>query len=126
MSLFLNFARLGQLLLGKRYGRRGDLHCTAKSVRMCGFEQLEIRNPLTASPLPVHLGSVYLEPASGDDSVPNKFLVSFQGGAAGTQLTQLVINGDKDQNGQFSSGEVFFDTAAGRMGRFRFASVSRR
>ena len=81
---------------------------------------MEIRNPLTASPIaPVHLGSVYLEQASGDDTLPNLIKVTFAGGAPGTQLKQLVIDGDKDQNGTYSSGEVFFDTAAGGLGVFK-------
>ncbi len=119
MSIIRNFARLGRFMFGERWFRLDDPHCTSKKVRACRFEQLEIRNPLTASPLPVHLGSVYLEQASGDDSAPNVIKVTFAGGAPGTQLKQLVIDGDKDGNGTYSSGEVFFDTAAGGMGVFK-------
>ena len=91
----------------------------ASKVRVTRFEQLEIRNPLTASPTPdIHLGAVYLDPASGDDQSPNVIQVSFQGGAAGTQLNQIIINGDKDHNGKYSSGEIMFDTAPGGQGVF--------
>ncbi|HZZ27829.1 MAG TPA: hypothetical protein VFE46_07445, partial [Pirellulales bacterium] len=118
MSILQSINRLGRLFRGDRFWRRDDPHCAANRLRVCGFEHLEVRNPLTVSPLPIHLGSTYLEPASGDDSKPNVILVSFQGGAPGTQLTQLVIDGDKDQDGKFSSGEVFFDTAPGGWGDF--------
>ena len=46
------------------------------------------------------------------------FKSPFKGRAPGTQLTQIVINGDKDHNGKYSSGEVFFDTAPGGQGVF--------
>ena len=119
MSIFLNFARLGRFLIGRRKLRRDDAHCRAGKLHICGYEPLEVRNPLSANPFPdVHLGSVYLEPAGGNDTVPNEIQVTFQGGAPGTQLTHLVINGDKDHNGTYSSGEVFFDTAPGGMGVF--------
>ncbi len=115
-----SFARWGRSVTGLRFGkRRRDPHCTASKIRVARFEQLEIRNPLTASPAPdIHLGAVYLEPASGNDETPNVIQVTFQGGAPGTQLNQIVINGDKDHNGKYSSGEVFFDTAPGGQGVF--------
>ena len=119
MSILQSFNRLGQFIRTGRMWRRDDAHCVASKLRICKFENLEVRNPLTANPFPdIHLGSVYLEPATGDDSSPNIIQVSFQGGAPGTQLTQIIINGDKDGNGQYSSGEVFFDTAPGGQGVF--------
>ncbi|HEY2761193.1 MAG TPA: SdrD B-like domain-containing protein, partial [Pirellulales bacterium] len=118
MSILRNFARWGRTLWNPSAGG-GDCHCTSSKVRISRFEQLEERKPLTANPFPdIHLGSTYLEPASGDDSSPNVIQIIFQGGAPGTQLTQIVINGDKDGNGQYSSGEVFFDTAPGGQGVF--------
>ena len=42
----------------------------------------------------IHLGSVFYEPHQGlDKGVGNTIQVSFDGGAAGTQLTHLVIDG---------------------------------
>ena len=66
----------------------------------------------------VLLGSVYFEEATGDDSQPDIIEVSFVGGAAGTTLNRLTINGDKQQDG-LTEGDVFFDTAAGGLGAFR-------
>lgn len=71
----------------------------------------------------IHLGAVYLEPASGDDGSANLIQITFEGVVRGTQLTQLVINGDKDQNGKYSSGEIFFDTAAGGRGVFASSAL---
>jgi hypothetical protein len=65
----------------------------------------------------VLLGSVYFEEATGDDSRPDVIQVSFEGGAAGTQLDRLVIDGDKLGDG-LSTGDVFFDIAAGGLGAF--------
>ncbi len=120
MSILRNFARWGKSMTGMRFGkRRCDPHCMAAKLRVTRFEQLEIRNPLTASPTPdIHLGAVYLDPASGNDQSPNVIQVTFQGGSPGTQLNQIIINGDKDHNGKYSSGEILFDTAPGGQGVF--------
>src|SRR5262249_28962623 len=88
VSILSSFAR--------RFLRRGrpacgrETLCATEKARISRFEQLEVRNPLTAD---IHLGSVYLEPAKNNDSSPNLIEVTFQGGAPGTQLTHLVING---------------------------------
>ena len=72
----------------------------------------------------VLLGSVYFEEASGDDSTPDTLQVTFTGGAAGTTLNQLTINGDKRQDG-LTDGDIFFDTAAGGLGAFHFECACR-
>jgi len=123
VSILRSFARFGRSLLdGRPFAPRTDRHCAASKQHTSRFEQLEERKPLTANPFPdIHLGAVYLEPASGNDASPNVIQVTFQGGAPGTQLTQIVINGDKDHNGRYSSGEIFFDTAQGGQGVFNSA-----
>src|SRR5262245_31009436 len=70
----------------------------------------------------VLLGSVYFEEATGDDSQPDVIEVSFVGGAAGTTMTRLTIDGDKHGNG-LTEGDVFFDTAAGGLGVYDFAGL---
>ena len=65
----------------------------------------------------VLLGSVYFEEATGDDRQPDVIQVSFEGGAAGTTLNRLVIDGDKLGDG-FSTGDVFFDVLPGGRGAF--------
>lgn len=65
----------------------------------------------------VLLGSVYFEEATGDDSQADVIQVSFEGGATGTTLNKLVIDGDKDGLG-LSTGDVFYDIEAGGLGAF--------
>jgi protocatechuate 3,4-dioxygenase beta subunit len=66
----------------------------------------------------LHVGSVYYEQAGGDDAQPNIIEFTFEGGADGTQLTRIIIDGDKDGQGR-SSGDIFFDTAPGGLGAFQ-------
>ena len=92
--------------------------------RHCQIEALESRRLMAADIAPqVLLGSVYFEEATGDDSKPDIIEVSFVGGAAGTQLDRLTINGDKHQNG-LTEGDVFFDTAAGGLGAFAWGGLT--
>ena len=71
----------------------------------------------------IHLGAVYFDPTVGDDSVANTIQVSFEGGDSGTELKQIIIDGDKLGDGQLTLGDVFFDTAPGGMGAFLSAPV---
>ena len=86
----------------------------------CHFEALEERRMLAAN---IHLGAVYFDPTVGDDSVPNTIQVSFEGGDAGTELKQIVIDGDKLGDGALTLGDIFFDTAPGGTGAFLSAPV---
>ncbi len=61
---------------------------------------------------PVVAGITYLEVDTGQDVEPDYFSVTFQGGSATTQMTQFVINGDQDQSGTLSDGDMFFDVNA--------------
>src|SRR3954453_6033573 len=71
-----------------------------RNPRRCQIEELEPRRLFAADIAPhVILGSVYFEEATGDDSKPDVIQVSFAGGAAGTTMTRLTINGDKRQDG---------------------------
>ncbi len=63
------------------------------------------------------LGATYFEEATGDDTAPDVIQVSFEGGAVGTTLNRLVIDGDKSGDGA-SVGDVFFDTQSGGLGAF--------
>ena len=48
----------------------------------------------------------------GEDAAgPDLFEVTFTGGAAGTQLTRLVIDGDHNGTPGVQDGDLFFDTA---------------
>ncbi len=87
----------------------------ARRPRRCGFEEIESRRLMAAD---LHVGSVYYEQAAGDDLNPNIIHFTFEGGAAGTELTRIVIDGDKDGLGR-SAGDIFFDTAPGGFGAFR-------
>ncbi|MEX2168228.1 MAG: SdrD B-like domain-containing protein [Pirellulales bacterium] len=103
---------------------RGSARPRAQHCR--GFEQMEPRQLLAAAGLvapEVLLGAVYFEEATGDDSAGDVIQVSFVGGAPGTTLDRLVIDGDKDENG-LSVGDVFFDTEDGGLGAFASVGLS--
>lgn len=90
------------------------------------FESLESRQLLAAAGLAapeVLLGGVYFEEATGDDSAGDVIEVSFVGGAPGTTLNRLIIDGDKTGDG-LSVGDVFFDTQAGGLGAFHSVGLS--
>ncbi|MEQ8846135.1 SdrD B-like domain-containing protein, partial [Botrimarina sp.] len=91
-----------------------------KAPRRASVERMEPRQMLAADVL---LGSVYFEEATGDDSQPDLLQVSFVGGAAGTTLDRLVIDGDKLGDG-LSTGDVFFDTEPGEPGSFKSVGLS--
>ena len=80
--------------------RRGD-----SIFRSCQFEELEPRRVCRL--IPVIAGLTYFEGDLGQDTTPDYFEVTFQGGAATTQLTQFTINGDQDGNGNLSDGDIF-------------------
>ncbi len=81
--------------------------------RRCRFETMEERQLMDADP--IKLGVVYIEEDSGSDLHGDTFEILFEGGAAGTELTRLVINTDHDPNGR-SIGDLFFDTVKGGWG----------
>ncbi|MEO1971255.1 MAG: hypothetical protein ABGX07_06850, partial [Pirellulaceae bacterium] len=86
--------------------------------RICRIESMEQRRMLHADALLI--GAVYTENDMGNDVQGDTFEVSFVGGAAGSQLTRIVIDGDQIENYQnppgLSSGDVFFDTLPGGRG----------
>ncbi len=89
--------------------------------RAMGPERLEPRRLFAADP--IHVGVVYLETDYlesdqdvGSDSQGDRFILSFNGGAVGTLLTELRINTDKDGDG-LSIGDPMFDTALGGRGK---------
>ena len=71
---------------------------------------------LVFSVAPVVIGVTYHEQDTGQDTTPDQFEVTFQGGSSTTQLTQFVINGDKDNSATLSDSDMFFDVAAGGPG----------
>jgi serine-aspartate repeat-containing protein C/D/E len=77
------------------------------------FEPLEDRRLMDADPLKI--GVTYHEEDGGSDLHGDRFEVLFQGGAPGTELTQLVINGDHGPAG-LSVGDMIFDTIKGGLG----------
>ena len=78
-----------------------------------GVEPLDRRLVLSASPLVV--GAVYTEQDAGSDLHADTFEVAFVGGAPGTTLDQLVIDGDQGDPG-LGRGDTIFDTAPGGLG----------
>ncbi len=95
----------------------------ARASRVCRVEQMEPRRLLAFSVLPIHLGAVYLEEASGDDSAGDVFEITWSGGQENTQLTRLVIDTDKAGDG-LTAGDCFFDTAPGGRGEYGHAPLA--
>ncbi|MCC9609755.1 carboxypeptidase regulatory-like domain-containing protein [Blastopirellula sp. JC732] len=102
------------LLKGRN--RRGPAR---PALRSSDIETLEERRVFDADPIQV--GATYTEEdASGGDDHGDTFHIKFDGGAAGTELKQVIIDGD--QIGNFgnilglSNGDVFFDTQLGGLG----------
>ena len=99
--------KISQQLLGITRKSTASKNQNGDANRRCRFEVLEERRVLSADP--VIAGVTYLEGDAGLDSTPDYFEVSFEGGAETTQLTQFTINGDQDNSGQLSDGDIFFD-----------------
>ncbi|PHR93855.1 MAG: hypothetical protein COA78_32650 [Blastopirellula sp.] len=83
------------------------------------LEKLEDRKMLSADP--ILLGAIYVEEdAAGGDLFGDSFQITFQGGAADTEMTRAILDGDQIANfGNLfglSSGDVIFDTAVGGLG----------
>ncbi len=72
---------------------------------------------LAASVVPIQIGAVYYEDASGQDEVGDRIEITFSGGAAGTELNRLVIDTDKLGDG-LTIGDCLFDTKPGGDGVF--------
>jgi serine-aspartate repeat-containing protein C/D/E len=94
-------------------------HGAAEGIRLCRIEEIEPRYLMTAD---VHVGAVYFDPASGLDTSPNLIQVSFEGGADGSELTRLEIDGNKD-GGPLNFNDAIFDTAAGPLGAYGFSPL---
>ncbi len=92
---------------------------TSSNSWSCTYEELELRRVLAAAP--VIAGLTYFEGDLGQDTTPDHFEVSFQGGTDSTKLTQFEIRGDQDGDGRASDGDVFFDTARSLPGAGGFA-----
>jgi len=83
-------------------------------------EHLEPRALMAVAP--IHIGLTYLETdylETGIDEVkdkfPDRFVLSFTGGAPGTELTEVHLSTDKDGDG-LSVGDLIFDTKPGGRG----------
>lgn len=83
-------------------------------LRRCYFEVMEQRRVLSADP--VVAAVTYFEGDAGQDTTPDHFEVSFEGGSDTTSLSQFTINGDQDGTSSLSDGDMFFDVAAGLPG----------
>jgi serine-aspartate repeat-containing protein C/D/E len=91
----------------RSHGKRLAAHSEAKLVRHCKFEAMEPRRLLSGDA--IELGTVYIEEDLGSDLHGDHFMVQFAGGAAGTELTRLIINCDRGAPG-FDMGDLIFDT----------------
>ena len=93
-----------------------------KGLRVCRFESMEPRQMLAADLDLITIGSVYYEDESGFDDGGDLIEITFNGGAAGTQLSQIVIDTDKLGDGP-TIGDTFFDLAPGGEGAFNALAI---
>jgi len=94
----------------RRIGRRKERpprRVPGDAPRLRGFEIMESRQLLAADPL--YVGAVYIEEDIGSDLHGDTFEITFEGGAADTQLSRLTIRTDQNVPG-LSSGDLIFDT----------------
>lgn len=94
-------------ILGTQTGSPSSTQEKKALLRRCYFEVMEQRRVLAADP--VIAAVTYLEGDAGQDTTPDHFEVTFEGGAETTALTQFTINGDQDSSGDLSDGDMFFD-----------------
>jgi serine-aspartate repeat-containing protein C/D/E len=104
---------LWSLFTGRRKPRTIGKESRTSVSRRGRFEALEERRLMDADP--VKIGVTYLEEDSGSDQHGDTFQILFEGGAPGTEVTQLVINGDHGPAG-LSVGDMIFDTIKGGLG----------
>lgn len=76
-------------------------------------ESLEPRTMLSAAP--IQFGAVYTEQDFGSDASPDTIEISFVGGAEGTQLSRIELDGDQHLPG-LSLADVIFDTQLSGLG----------
>lgn len=112
-SRILTFGRLQRKDLGGR-----DRSPSALLKYEAKFEAAERRRMLDGDPIDV--GIVYVEQDLGGDDHGDTFTLTFQGGADGTQLKEVVIDGDQNQNGKVDEGDMIFDISGGGLGADQF------
>ena len=106
MSLKHQLKRIARWLKNSKRDRttKRALHNRHRSVTV---ETMEPRLAMTADP--IWVGGVYIEEDIGSDQHGDRFVVTFKGGAPGTQLNRLIIDGDLNTPG-FGLSDLFFDT----------------
>ncbi len=109
MSLFSAAAIWRRMFKGS--GRK-PARAANDGMRVCRFEQMEPRQLMTAAPPQIHFGSVFFDPAPGTNTAPNTIQITFVGGAPGTELSQLVIDGSKNQLG-LAVGDIVWKSPGG-------------
>ena len=107
VSILQGFSRIGRFIRGDRFWRRDDSHSDVLKIRCCAFEKMEPRQLLSGAPPQIHFGSVFFDASPGTNTSPDTIQITFQGGAPNTQLTQLVIDGSKNQLGLAVGDDVW-------------------
>lgn len=118
------WSRISQLVWSKKQHDKRSRGGELETLRRCRFETMEPRRLLAADP--IRVGAVYIEEDLGSDMHGDTFEITFEGGAAGSELTKVVIDGDQRAPG-FGFGDVFFDTDSagnGADGAFPFQLTS--
>ena len=85
---------------------------------------MEPRQLLAGGFADIQIGAVYYEDDGGEDQGVDRIEIAWIGGAPGTTLTELAIKTDKNLDGAYSNGDVFFDTEPGGMGVYGSAPLA--
>ena len=115
---------LRRLLHGKRL-LRGLHRRAAKAtgrLHLCRIEAIEPRQMLSAAAPTLNIGATYFQPRDGNETIGSLLYISWNGGAPGTSLSDIIIDTHKvaGNTPQFTAttpadGDVFFDTAPGNI-----------
>jgi len=85
---------------------------------------MEPRQLLAGGFAEIQIGAVYYEDDGGEDQGVDRIEIAWNGGAPGTTLTELAIKTDKNLDGAYSNGDVFFDTEPDGMGVYGSAPLA--
>ncbi len=118
ISAFQKALREDSSSLATSFSRLPKKHSNSESRhrainRTAVFEHMEARAMFNVDP--IWVGGVYIEDDTGSDLHGDTFYVTFKGGATGTTLNRLIIDGDQGAPG-FNVGDNFFDTLESGLG----------
>ena len=109
----------GKHILGGPHRRAAK----AGRLRICRIEAIEPRQMLSAAAPTLNIGATYYQPHDGNETIGSLLYISWNGGAPGTSLDEILIDTHKvtGNTPQFTvttpaDGDVVFNTDSGNSG----------